>query len=396
MLIVRGTDIRNASYIPYASPGDGSMNITFRDGIATAPGIGYMQDISDIKNFIPANGEVKGEQSISVLNDTEFGQTAAGITQDIKNTSYSADLVVNEILSSINDGIKQLGAKFSGYGSTNNSAYNVSNMPDLSQGTYVYQNLVNQRNVFNSNYYADNFDYRMVDKNLAKNYLKDFTGSMRELSGIYNFLGEFAFGEESFSFELENANAMTSFSRHFWDAQAGGIGGEFMEIARRFFASEDKSRIKYNPLRNSMEDWLPSRFLTGDPYTELPKGEMRLPGKGYESLNQLHPDQFGEYGAYDRFKILADIAPNSTEYKTWKSIAQNTVEDPNLRTKMEDISVRVAKMSGNHEFFNYNYIHTNTKYEKGIVKAFNNGQIILQNNKVLTLAGVITNQNADN
>lgn len=216
MLIVRGTDIRNASYIPYASPKDGSINITFRDGIATAPGIGYMQDISNIKDFIPANGTVKGEHYLSVLNDTEFGQTTTEISNDIKNTSYNADLVVNQILSSINDGIKQLGAKFSGYHSIgNNSAYNSSNMPDLSQGTYVYQNLVNQRNVFNSNYYADNYDYRMVNKSLAKNYLRDFSGSMRELSGIYNFLGEFAFGEESFSFELENANAMTSFSRHF-------------------------------------------------------------------------------------------------------------------------------------------------------------------------------------
>ena len=88
-----------------------------------------------------------------------------------------------------------------------------------------------------------------------------------------------------------------------------------MEITRRFFASEDKSRIKYNPLRNSMEEWLPSRFLTGDPYTELPKGEMRLPGKGYESLHDLHPDQFGEYGAFDRMKILGDVAPTSEEYK---------------------------------------------------------------------------------
>lgn len=88
-----------------------------------------------------------------------------------------------------------------------------------------------------------------------------------------------------------------------------------MEIARRFFPSEDKSIIRYNPLRNSMPEWLPERFLTGDPFTSLPKGEMRMPGKGYETLNDLHPDEFDEYGAFDRFKILADIAPTSEEYK---------------------------------------------------------------------------------
>ena len=45
---------------------------------------------------------------------------------------------------------------------------------------------------------------------------------------------------------------------------------------------------------------------------------MRLPGKGYESINPLHPDMFSfedGYGAFDRFKILADIAPTSEEYK---------------------------------------------------------------------------------
>ena len=257
MLIVKGTDIRNASYIPYANPGDGSINITFRDGLATAPGIGYMEDISKLKDFIPANGETYGNQDLPLIQgDTELGQTAIEITQDIKQTSYNADLVVNKIISSINDGIKKIGAKFSGYGGYSNSAYstNANNMPNLEESTYVYQNLVNQRKVFNSNYYDDNFDYSMVDKNLANNYLKDFTGSIRELSGIYNFLGGLAFGEDSWTFELENANNMTSFSRRFWDSQAGGLGGELMEISRRFFASEDKNRIKYNPLRNSMED----------------------------------------------------------------------------------------------------------------------------------------------
>lgn len=393
MLIVRGTDIRNASYIPYASPNDGSINITFRDGVASAPGTGYMQDVSNLKKFIPANGVVNNSQGVSVPT-TELGQTATEIVQDIQHTSYDANLVINEILSSINDEIKHLGSKVSGYGGTN-SAYSVSNMPDLSQGTYVYQNLVNQRNVFNSNYYADNYDYAMVNHSLASNYLKDFTGSIRELSGIYNFLGEFAFGEDSFTFELENANAMTSFSRRFWDAQAGGIGGEFMEIARRFFAPEDKSRIKYNPLRNSMEDWLPSRFLTGDPYAELPKGEMRLPGKGYESLNDLHPDMFGEYGAFDRMKILGDVAPTSEEYKIWRNIARNTITDENLVKQMDEIEHRAQKMSSKHEFYEYRYFNNNLDTKHGIVKSFEGNIVTLASGEQLRLGGINLTQDAD-
>lgn len=398
MLIVRGTDIRNASYIPYASPNDGSINISFVNGQASAPGIGYMNNISDLKEFIPANGEINGDISLPLIQgDTELGQTAIGITQDIRQTSYSADLVANEILSTINDGIKKLGAKFSSYGGFSNSAYNTgsNNLPDLTQGTYVYQNLVNKRNVFNSNYYADNFDYRMVDKNLANNYIKDFTHSIRELSGIYNFLGELAFGEESWTFELENANAMTSFSRHFWDAQIGGVGGELMEITRRFFASEDKTRIKYNPLRNSMEDWLPSRFLTGDPYTELPKGEMRLPGKGYESINDLHPDMFGEYGAFDRMKILGDIAPTSEEYKIWRNIARNTITDENLVKQMDDIEHRAQKMSSKHEFYDYRYFNNNLDIKHGVVKSWNGNIVTLASGEQLRLGGINLTEEAD-
>ena len=66
------------------------------------------------------------------------------------------------------------------------------------------------------------------------------------------------------------------------------------------------------------------RFKVGDPYTKVQKGEMRLPGKGYESINKLHSDAYGKYGALDRMKILADIAPWSEEYKLWRDVAQKT------------------------------------------------------------------------
>lgn len=130
-----------------------------------------------------------------------------------------------------------------------------------------------------------------------------------------------------------------------------------------------------------------------DPYTQIPKGEMRLPGKGYETLNALHPDQFGDYGAFDRYKILADIAPNSEEYKKWKKIAENTVQDESLKKQMEDIAVRTSKMSGKHEFFDYKYIKNNTKYEKAIISnILDNGKIKLVNGQELKLAGLETNE----
>ena len=388
MLILRGTDIRTAQYIPYSNTGDGYMNISFNNGQANTSGLGFMNSVEGIDVDSIATGQVSGEINLPTINPNgEF-------VQEISSVSYDASQAVNGIVSTINNNIKKLAARFSGYQEVN-PAYTAGVMPDRTNSTYVYTNLVNQRNLFNSEYYSSNYDPRMIDKNLANDYLKDMTYSMGQLSGIYGFLNDFTFGEQSYSFRYENAGQMTSFSRHFWDAQAGGVGGELMEIARRFFASEDKSKINYNPLRNSMPEWLPERFLTGDAYAELPKGEMRMPGKGYESIHNLHPDQFGEYGAFDRMKILGDIAPTSQEYKIWRNIARNTVTDENLIKQMEEIEERATKMSGNHEFYDYRYFNNNVVQKDGVVKNWDGNVVTLVSGEQLRLGGITLNQEAD-
>ena len=130
---------------------------------------------------------------------------------------------------------------------------------------------------------------------------------------------------------IATSQNMESFSRKFWDENLGGFGGSTMEIIRRFIPDFRRHKM-INPLMNNMPEWLPENFRFGDPFTSIARGEARLPGAGYEALNELHPDQFGDkYGAFDRFKILADIAPNSSEYKIWKEIAAKTVTDPKLK-----------------------------------------------------------------
>ena len=389
MLILRGTDIRTAEYVPYANTGDGYMNIQFNNGMAMAPGLGYMDSLSKISRGDIATGDVQGNSALPLLNANNE------IVQELSNMSYEAAEIVNGIVGAINNNIMKLGSRFSGDG-VNNPAYNMnSNMPDRMNGTYVYTNLVNQRNQFNSDYYSANYDPAMIDKNLAHDYMKDLTYSMGQLSGIYGFMNDFVFGDDSYTFRYENAGQMTSFSRHFWDAQLGGVGGEVMEIARRFFASEDKSRVNYNPLKNSMPEWLPERFLTGDAYASLPKGEMRMPGKGYESIHDLHPDQFGEYGAFDRMKILGDVAPTSQEYKLWRNIARNTVTDPNLVKQMDEIEERATKMSGKHEFFDYRYVNNNLIQKHGVVKSWNGNIVTLVSGEQLRLGGIELNEEAD-
>lgn len=389
MIIVNGTDVRTAKYIPYANTDNQYMNISFNNGEIYAPGINYMDNVEKFKTFKAPNGET--------YSNVDLPNIKNNIAEELFLNTKESKALVNTLVGAINTEIKQLAKRFGVYNNkeaANNTAFTASNLPSRDNSTYVYTNLVNERQRFNSEYYATNDAY-MVDKSLVNDYLKDGMYSIGELGGIYNFLKDFTFGNDGYSFRYENAGQMTSFSRHFWDAQVGGIGGEFMEIARRFFPSEDKSRINYNPLRNSMPEWLPERFLTGDPYTILPKGEMRMPGKGYETINELHPDMFGEYGAFDRMKILGDIAPTSEEYKTWRNIARNTITDESLLKEMEEIEKRAKKTSSKHEFYDYRYFNNNIKQKEGIIKSWDGNIVTLASGEQLRLGGINLNEEAD-
>lgn len=211
----------------------------------------------------------------------------------------------------------------------------------------------------------------MISFEPKKDYVHDMIYSTKQLSGMYGFLFDQILPQKH-GYKLEQAGNMYSFSRQFWDESVGGLGGGIMEIARRFFPHEDHNITQLNPIRNTQEEWLPERFLTGDPYAKLPKGEARLPGPGYESLNKLHPDQYGRYGAFDRYKILADIAPLSEEYKLWKKIAKDEVKDPFLKKQMEEIDKRAKAQIQNHEFYDYKFLGKKMNEETVVIKEMSN------------------------
>lgn len=395
LLVVRGTDIRNAEYVPYGNPEPDEVNVQFSRGKGEIRGVNFMDSVQDLKDYETPDGKT--------YQEVEYGKPVGSVKQ-VDNTDNELNQQVQQgqineetanavkLVRAINTAIKERKTH-----NKSRAAYqrniNASTGPDRNEGVYVYRNLVNEKLRADENYYTDMDTKKMVDKSVMNDYRRDAIYSLKQLTGIYGFLGEKGFGENAYTYRYENAGNMTSFTRGFWDASIGGVGGEFMEIARRFFPNQDRSRVNVNPLRNNMPDWIPDSYHFGDPFTQIPKGEMRLPGKGYETLNALHPDQFGDYGAFDRYKILADIAPNSAEYKAWKKIAENTVTDPDLQKQMEDIAARTAKMSGKHEFFDYKYIHNNTKYEDAVIKSINSdGSLTLVNNQKIQLAGIKSNE----
>ena len=391
LLVINGTDIRNATYVPY---GNATADVLTVNQYGYAKGINYMEGVADISSYRTPDGSTYVDTGASgygrvVRRTVDDVAVSNGISQELGRESKGSALT---LIQTINDGIKD-----AVFGRTRRGGGNgtLAGIPDSkNEGTYYYNNMVNEYNKYVDQYYSDKLDPAMINKNPYSDLMADAKHSTKNIIGIYGFLGEQAFGENSYTFRYENAGSYSSFSRGFWDANIGGLGGGVMEIARRFFPSQDRSRIDYNPLVNNMPEWLPDNFHYGVPWTKVTKGEMRLPGKGYEALNELHPDEYGEYGAFDRYKILADVAPNSEEYKIWRNIAKHTVQDPELQAEMKEIEARKKRMSGSHEFYEYQYLHTNTNYETDVIKEIHkDGTVQLASNKVLRLAGIEFNEN---
>lgn len=240
----------------------------------------------------------------------------------------------------------------------------------------------------------DNADMynNLMNSSSGRSYLDELMTTSRLLTGIYGYAASSVFGRDESKF-IADAGDINSFTRRFWDSGIGGVGGEQMEIIRRFLPEYSRRR-RINPLMNKMAEdhsWLPEKFYTGDPFSSLPMGEARLPGEGYEAINQLHPDQFASdgYGAIDRYKILADIAPNSAEYKYWKQIVKMMNNDE-AKKVLKDTEEMVKHQGKKHDFFDYKFLgKTTTALDGHIEQILSNGKFKLAgDDNLYQIAGI--------
>jgi len=125
---------------------------------------------------------------------------------------------------------------------------------------------------------------------------------------------------------LESARRAYGAERKFWDLELGG-GAHIGEVVRRLFPHRQRAVPLFNPIRNQMPEWLPgpgerSRdFQHGDPFTKVPMGEVRLPGRGYAAIHtELEGVSPEDYPLIHRYKILADIAPYSEQFKYYQGL----------------------------------------------------------------------------
>ena len=240
----------------------------------------------------------------------------------------------------------------------------------------------------------DNADMynNLMNSSGGRSYLDELMTTSRLLTGIYGYAGTMVFGRDESKF-IADAGDINSFTRRFWDSGIGGVGGEQMEIVRRFLPEYSRRR-RVNPLMNTMAEkhpWMPEKFMVEDPFSSLPMGEARLPGEGYEAINQLHPDQFASdgYGAIDRYKILADIAPNSAEYKYWKQIVKMMNNDE-AKKVLKDTEEMVKHQGKKHDFFDYKFLgKTTTALDGHVEQILSNGKFKLAgDDNLYQIAGV--------
>ena len=235
----------------------------------------------------------------------------------------------------------------------------------------------------------------LLDRGNGSDFVRSAGTSIRLIAGIYGYMGSELVGLGVHNEKiLANSSDMYAFNRKFWDLNLGGAGGAISEIGRRFIPNFQRS-TKQHALLNQMPDWLPEKYRYGDPYSLIPHAAARLPGKGYESLNELHPDIYGEYGAFDRMKILADIAPNSPEYKMWREIAKRTVTDPYLMDEMEEIKSRARQQGKKHDFYPYQVIGKDLDYKNIIISEVLDHGKFRSGNIIYKIAGITVKGNAE-
>ena len=159
----------------------------------------------------------------------------------------------------------------------------------------------------------------------------------------------------------QGSRQMTNLSRRYYEREMGaGMAPStnlkeffgYTEPLRRFIQREG-FEPQANEIRNTMPGWLPgddymTNFKVGDPYVRVDDGYARLPGAGYEAL---YPELKGldpeDYPDIHKLRILADVAPYSREYNTYRQkIASQAHHDTQLQIELDKIIDRVRGDKG--------------------------------------------------
>lgn len=171
---------------------------------------------------------------------------------------------------------------------------------------------------------------------------------------------------------LQSSSDMNSSRRDLYDLNLGG-GLGMTEAYRRMIPNRPYAFEYVNEIPNTMPSWMPGEnyyknFKTGDPFTKVPEGEYRLPGAGYatrfKELEGVNPE---DYPLIHRYKILADVAMDSNEYRSAEKTLQKTQMSDYERQIFEETQAQVEDKRKKRQFiYNEEYTGIFGTYAKGV------------------------------
>lgn len=155
--------------------------------------------------------------------------------------------------------------------------------------------------------------------------LSDFTGAK---GFAFNLTaGAIGFDPESTNLQLARSGTATSISGDLKDENLGDLYG-MGEFVRRLIPHTSSTSLDYiNPMVNQIApNWLPhdssryfNNFQLGDYWSKVDNAEARLPGIGFNKLNQELKDvNPANYPLVYRYKVLSDVAYASPEHLAMK------------------------------------------------------------------------------
>ncbi|MCK9429445.1 MAG: hypothetical protein M0R17_05535 [Candidatus Omnitrophica bacterium] len=160
--------------------------------------------------------------------------------------------------------------------------------PTVSEGMEIMKTSSKMKSLGGRTFNGGNV--KQVNPDWGETAAEDFLYDIQNFTGLKGFLSstitDRIFGKNTVTPTFETAGRIASFSRSYSDLNLGGIG-MISEGMRRIIEKPKYRQYGINPIPNMMPEYLGPEFITGDPWSSIQRGELRLPG---ESYLRTHPD----------------------------------------------------------------------------------------------------------
>lgn len=204
---------------------------------------------------------------------------------------------------------------------------------------------------------SESLDFGAYNYNVENpdSYKEQFSGilqSAEDLGGLHSFALGAAIENMTGANNMftppavaESSGQILSAQRSYWDNSLGDMFGLNEGYRRLNPDREYATEYISSPIRNKMPEWIGKQnLLYGDPYAQIPMGELRLPGRGYAALHPEVEDVDPEnYPYVHRLNILNSVAPDSSKFHYYRNLVEEQMGSGDLNEAGEDMYSEIMR-----------------------------------------------------